>query len=138
MTRIAISYVSTGLVFLALDAVWLTVMGRVLYLPALGPMLQQPFNMAPAVLFYLIYVAGIVFFAVEPAAQSGQWSTALLRGAVLGFVAYATYDLTNQATLKGWPVLVTMADLAWGTLVTGASALLGHVLSGVILGWLGR
>lgn len=122
-------YVAIGIVFLALDAVWLTVMGKLLYRPLLGGMLQDPFHILPAALFYLIYIAGIVIFAAHPAIVSGRWTTALTYGAALGFVAYATYDLTNQATLKNWPVLITVADLAWGTVVTAASAALGVLIA---------
>ena len=82
-------------------------------------------NFPAAIVFYLIYAAGVVFFAVRPAVQSGNWSDALLRGAALGFLAYATYDLTNLATLRNWPVSVTLADLVWGTLLTAVAASAG-------------
>jgi uncharacterized membrane protein len=82
----------------------------------------ERFALAPAVAFYLIYIAGVVVFAVSPALQSGRWTTALGYGALLGLMAYATYDLTNQATLKDWSWTVTIADLCWGTFVTAVSA----------------
>ena len=83
--------------------------------------------MAPAAAFYLLYVAGILFFAVFPALATGRWTTALGRGAALGLVAYATYDLTNAATLRGWSTTVTIADLCWGTALTALAATVGYL-----------
>ena len=120
--QISIAYVSTAVVFLALDAVWLGTMADRLYRPAIGHLMADRFSLAPAVLFYLLYVAGAVVFAVMPALASGRWTTALGLGALLGLLAYATYDLTNQATLKDWSWQVTIADLCWGTFVTAVSA----------------
>ena len=118
----AIAYLSTAVVFLALDAVWLGTMADRLYRPAIGHLMADRFSLAPAVLFYVLYVAGVVVFAVMPALASGRWTTALGQGALLGLLAYATYDLTNQATLKDWSWTVTIADLCWGTFVTAVSA----------------
>ena len=123
--QIAVAYLATAVVFLALDAVWLTTMADRLYRPALGPLLLDKFAVAPAALFYLLYLAGIVVFAVAPGLESGRWGTSLKLGALLGLVAYATYDLTNQATLRDWPWRVTIADLCWGTFVTGVAAAAG-------------
>ncbi|MDI6028613.1 DUF2177 family protein [Corticibacterium sp. UT-5YL-CI-8] len=134
MKTLGIAYVATGLVFLAIDAVWLSTMASRLYRPLLGDMLTDGFNVAPAVLFYLIYIGGILFFALYPALGTGRWQTAALNGAVLGFVAYATYDLTNQATLRNWPTIITVADLAWGTLLTAASATGGFLITRKLLG----
>ncbi|GBQ97333.1 membrane protein [Gluconacetobacter liquefaciens] len=119
MKTIVATYIFTAIVFLGLDAVWLRIMSSRLYKPALQGLLAETVRLAPALLFYLLYIAGIVVFAVMPAATPGQ---ALWRGAGLGLVAYATYDLTNQATLRVWPVMVTVADLTWGMLVTGIAA----------------
>jgi uncharacterized membrane protein len=118
----AIAYASTAVVFLVLDAIWLTVMAERLYRPAMGAIMLERFALAPAVAFYLIYIAGVIVFAVSPAMQTGRWTTALGYGAMLGLMAYATYDLTNQATLKDWSWAVTIADLCWGTFVTAVSA----------------
>ncbi|MFZ3117732.1 MAG: DUF2177 family protein [Variovorax sp.] len=118
----AIAYVSTAVVFLALDAVWLGTMADRLYRPAMGSIMLERFALAPAAAFYLLYIAGVVVFAVAPALQSGRWTTALGYGAMLGLMAYATYDLTNQATLKDWSWTVTIADLCWGAFVTAVSA----------------
>jgi uncharacterized membrane protein len=97
-----IAYVATFLVFMAIDFIWLTAMANRLYKPYLGDIMADDFRPLPAVLFYLLFVLGLVFFAVRPAIASGDWKTALLQGAAFGFFCYATYDLTNQATLRTW------------------------------------
>ena len=122
-----IAYIATGVAFLGLDAVWLSFAANRLYRPQIGGLMLDKFSAPPAALFYLLYIGGIVFFAIAPALASGRWTAALLRGALLGLVAYATYDLTNQATLKGWSTTVTIADLCWGTFVTGAAASVGFL-----------
>lgn len=127
MSRYLISYVLTALSFLALDAVWLSTMALRLYRPLLGDMLLDGFRAGPALAFYAIYIAGICFFAFAPALADGDWKRAALNGALFGFFAYATYDLTNQATLRQWSTTVTVADMVWGAFVTGASASLGYL-----------
>ena len=117
-----IAYVSTAVAFLLLDAIWLGIMADRLYRPTIGHLMREPFAVAPAAVFYLLYVAGIVVFAVAPALHTGRWSTALGFGALLGLFAYATYTLTNQATLKDWTWTLAIADLCWGTFVTAAAA----------------
>jgi uncharacterized membrane protein len=129
VTAYGIAYVSAGLVFLSIDAVWLTLAAPSLYRPLIGDMLLERFNLLPAVLFYVIYIAGIVVFAISPAFSTGRWTTAMLHGALLGFAAYATYDLTNQATLRNWPVAVTVADLCWGTILTAFAATAGYLIA---------
>jgi uncharacterized membrane protein len=125
----AIAYLATALVFLGIDSIWLTLTATRLYRPLLGDMLVDGFNLTPAILFYLIYIAGIVYFAVQPAFATNSAMTATVNGAILGFVAYATYDLTNQATLKNWPVQITIADLCWGTVLSASAATLGFLIA---------
>lgn len=132
MKTYGIAYVATGLVFLAIDAIWLTFAAQRLYRPLMGEMLLENFRFVPAMLFYLIYIAGIVVFAVAPAMAGGRWTTATIYGAFLGLFAYATYDLTNQATLRNWPLAVTVADLCWGTLLTASAATIGFVITRAI------
>jgi len=120
-----VGYSVTAVVFLALDAAWLTTMADRLYRPALGRLMLDRFEVLPAVAFYAVYLVGVLVFAVLPGLESRRTTTALGLGALLGFVAYATYDLTNQATLRDWPWRVTIADLCWGTLVTGVAAAVG-------------
>lgn len=121
-----ISYVATAISFLALDFVWLGFVAKSFYREEIGPLLLEKFNMAAAVGFYLIFVVGIVIFAVLPAVQAGSWKTALFYGALFGFFTYATYDMTNLATLKGWSPIVTIVDIAWGTALTGVAAVVGY------------
>jgi uncharacterized membrane protein len=130
LPQIAIAYAVTALTFLLLDAVWLGAMAERLYRPAIGHLMAERFALAPAALFYGLYVAAIVFFAVAPALQARRplWA-ALGHGALLGLTAYATFDLTNQAVLKDWPWHVTLADLAWGSCVTAVAAAAGAALA---------
>ena len=117
-----LAYVLAALSFLALDAVWLSTMAERLYRPAIGHLMAERFAPAPAVAFYALYVAGIVYFAIAPALAERRPMAAAVHGALLGLLAYATYDLTNQATLRDWPWQVTVADLAWGAFATAAAA----------------
>jgi uncharacterized membrane protein len=120
------AYLGTGLAFAAADAVWLTQVGPRLYRPTLDPVLADQVAPAPAVAFYLIYVLGLVFLAVLPAAREGAgWTRAAVNGAALGAVAYGAYDLTNQATLKVWATKITLADMSWGAFASALGAVAG-------------
>ncbi len=125
MKQTIIAYLSTALAMLALDSIWLKLTADRLYRPRLGHLMLPEFNLTPAAIFYFIYVFGITILAVLPALGDGKLTTALMRGAVLGLVAYATYDLTNQATLRGWSTPITIIDLCWGTFLTGFAASIG-------------
>lgn len=110
--------------FLAMDACWLSLMGPRFYAPALKPLMAPEVGWLAAVLFYPAYIAGLIYFALLPAlesAQDGAALQALRRGSLLGLLAYATYDLTNQSTLLGWPWSVTLVDMAWGAVVSGTA-----------------
>lgn len=122
----AIAYLSTGIAFAVIDAIWLSTMTSRLYRPVMGDMLADEFRLAPAVAFYLIFIAALVFFAIRPALAAGDWKEALLHGAFFGFAAYATYDLTSQAVLRNWSTLLTVADLIWGTVLSASSAVIGY------------
>lgn len=117
-------------VFCACDFVWLGVLARDFYGSQLGALLRAEPNWVPAVLFYPLYVCGLCVFCVLPARAAGSWRRALGRGALFGLVAYATYDLSNLATLNGWPVAVTVADIAWGTFVSALAAGAGYAAAG--------
>jgi uncharacterized membrane protein len=132
--RLAAAYVVCALIFLATDSVWLTLASERLYHSELGDLLAPQPRLGAAVMFYLIYIAGVVGFAIAPALQSGGARRALVRGAALGLVAYATYDLTNQATLAMWSTKLTVIDLAWGTSLTGLSAAATAAVLGRIRG----
>ena len=126
--KYVIAYGGAAAVLAVLDAVWLTFAGRLLYRPAIGSlMMESGFRLAPAIVFYVLYVLGVVIFAVSPALKSGQWTTAVLMGGLFGFFCYATYDLTNMATLKVWPLKVTLIDLAWGVFLTATAATVGFL-----------
>jgi len=133
MSRFAWTYLTTAGVMLAMDAVWLSVMAGRLYRPQLGSLLRDNFDPLAAAIFYLLFVGGLVALVSIPAWEGGRWSAAIGRGALFGLVAYATYDLTNQATMRGWSWLVTAADLAWGTVLSGISAGLGLYLARQIM-----
>lgn len=123
------AYAGAALAMLVLDSLWLGFAAKRLYRPELGDMLMDGFRIAPAAIFYFLYVAGIVYLAVAPGLAADKWTVALTRGMALGLIAYATYDLTNQATLKQWSTLVTVADMAWGTVLTGAAASAGFFVA---------
>jgi len=126
-------YAVTLVVFFAIDLVWLGVVAKSFYRQHIGHLLSANVNWAAAVLFYLVYIAGIVVFAVKPAIDAGSVVRAVTHGALLGFLAYATYDLTNQATMRDWPVLVTVVDLAWGTFLTATVACVSYLVSSRLL-----
>lgn len=113
------AFALTAVAFLALDAIWLTAMASRLYRPAIGHLMRADFDVVAASAFYVVYLSAVVGFVVR---QAGSPRGAAVRGALFGFAAYATYDLTNQATLRDWPWLVTAADLAWGAFATASAA----------------
>jgi uncharacterized membrane protein len=120
------AYLAAALCFLALDFVWLSVAGALLYKPMLGDLLAPDPSLPVAALFYLFYVVGLVVFAILPAANAGSWLMALGLGALLGLIAYGTYDITNLSTLRDWPVMISVIDMAWGASVSAVSALAGY------------
>lgn len=125
-----VAFASTFVVFAAVDFIWLSGMANAFYKPILGDMLAPQFRVVPAIVFYLIFVAALTFFAVLPSLEPGRGlGTALLHGAVFGLAAYATYDLTNQATLRNWSTMLTVADLAWGTFLSAVAAGAGHFVT---------
>lgn len=112
------AYVTTLVIFMAIDAVWLTQMASRLYQPTIGHLLAPEPDLFAALVFYLLYILGMVVFTVRPAEHDASLRAPATRGALFGLVAYATYDLTNQATLQNWPWMVTLIDLVWGTVLT--------------------
>ncbi len=121
-----IAYLAAGLYMAVVDAVWLTSMINT-YRQAIGEiLLPDSIRVGPAITFYLLYIFGIVWFAISPAlANGGSLQTAALNGALLGLVCYGTYDLTNQATMKVWPVFITVMDMTWGVFLTATAAVAG-------------
>ena len=123
---LAFAWIAAGIAFGVLDALWLGNAVSRIYRPMIGELLGDKVNIGPAVAFYLIYISGIVFFAVSPALQDASLTTALWRGAALGFLAFATYNLTNQSTLAVWPLRMTIIDMSWGTFATAAASAAGY------------
>ena len=121
-----VAYIAAAVVFLGLDALWLSRIALGLYRREIGPLLLDQPNLIIAGLFYLLFVAGIVALAIVPALNNGNWVNALTSGAILGLVAYGTYDITNLSTLRNWSTMVTIADLAWGTALTAIAATAGY------------
>jgi len=129
MARIIIAYFATILPFLGLDFIWLTQVGPALYNPILAPILIANPRLGAAAAFYLLYVVGLLYFAVFPGLAARSARMALINGGLFGLFAYATYDLTNQATLEIWSSKITVADMAWGTFVSGVSAAIGCAIT---------
>ena len=128
MQRLAIAYVVTGLIFLTLDGGWIALMGPALYKPEIGPLLAEKVRAAPAVLFYLLYLVGLIYFCVAPNLETG-WAKAAISGAVLGLVAYGAYDLTCQAVMKTWSTKVSVADIIWGAVASAAASAAGVAIT---------
>lgn len=122
-------YLISFAAFLAIDAVWLTVMSGRFYKAQLGTLMREQPNLGVAVLFYLAYVVGVVVLAVAPGFEAGSVAKAAAYGALLGFVAYGTYDITNLSTIRDWPVVVTVVDLAWGSTLTAVVSTVGYYVA---------
>ncbi len=123
------SYLVALVVFLAVDALWLGVIAKDFFLSQLGPVLPLTLLVAPALVFYFLFAAAIVFFAVEPALKCGSLRSAIMRGAFFGLVTYGAYDLTNHATIVNWPVIVTVVDMTWGSFLTAVVSLLTYLVA---------
>jgi len=121
MSKYLAAYATLLAVMLVLDLLWIGVVAKPLYQQGIGHLMAPQPRLAVALLFYLVYALGLVLFAVTPASTDG-WKAAMLSGALFGFFAYATYDLTNLATLRDWPVGLAAIDIAWGTLVSAVCA----------------
>ncbi len=129
MARYLIAYVVTAVVFFGLDALYLRFVGGAMYRQALGDQMADPARIVPAVAFYLIFIAGLLYFAIAPSFVLENWSAAAGRGAALGFVGYATYELTNYATLARWTPTLVFVDLTWGTLLSACASSIGYLAS---------
>lgn len=125
MTRYFAAWASTLVVMLVVDLVWLGIVARPLYQRGIGHLMAEQANLPFAVVFYLMYAIGIVYLGIAPNASTPGVKAAFFAGAALGFFAYATYDLTNLAVLRGWPVWLAVIDMAWGTFITALSAAAG-------------
>ena len=115
-------------VFVLADMIWLGLLARDIYFKQLGHLLIENYNWAAAIVFYLVFIIGILIFAVIPAIEKGSLARAVIYGALFGFFCYATYDLTNLATLKGWPLGITFIDMVWGAVLSGLVATVGFLI----------
>ena len=115
-------------VFFAIDIIWLVLIAKNFYREQIGFLMKPDINWVAAIVFYLLFIAGLVVFVISPAVQKHSWAHALLSGALFGLISYATYDLTNLATIKGWPVLVTLVDLTWGMVVSASVSVLTYLI----------
>lgn len=115
-------------IFMLIDMVWLVVIARTLYQKYLGYLMSTSVNWPAALIFYVLFIIGLVFFVVHPALEKDTLSYALVAGALFGLVTYATYDLTNLATIRDWPLMITMIDLVWGTSISSLTSVISFVI----------
>lgn len=119
-------------VFLAIDMLWLGLVAKGFYAKQIGFLMKTNINWLAAIIFYLIFIIGLVLFVIMPALDKNSWRQALLLGALFGLITYATYDLTNLATLKNWPLLVTFVDLLWGTIIAASVSIITYLIAAKI------
>jgi uncharacterized membrane protein len=119
-------YLVTLFVFFAIDMVWLGLIAKSFYQSQIGYLMKATPNWTAAIIFYLLFIVGLVVFVVAPSLAKQSWSQALLLGALFGLICYATYDLTNLATIKNWPILVTVVDLIWGTVLSASVSYISY------------
>lgn len=123
-----VRYFLTLIIFIVIDSAWLGLVAPKLYKSQIGHLMASNVNWLAALLFYLLYIAALLVFVINPAVTANSWQHALKFGAFLGLAMYATYDLTNLATLKDWPVTITAIDLIWGTFITSATCVLSTIV----------
>jgi uncharacterized membrane protein len=119
-------------VFFVIDMAWLVLVAKKFYQQQIGFLMKPDINWLAAIIFYLLFIAGLVLFVISPAVEKHSWIHALIFGALFGLITYATYDLTNLATLKDWPVLVTVVDLIWGTVLASAISVITYFIAAKI------
>jgi uncharacterized membrane protein len=131
--KFILSYLLTTAVFFAVDMAWLGFIARDLYKKYLSNFLSDKVNWPVAIIFYLLFIIGIFYFAILPAVEKNSFSKAIIAGVLFGFFTYATYDLTNLATLKNWPLPIVFIDIIWGSVLTGIVSTAGYY----IVKWVG-
>lgn len=120
-------------VFFAIDMLWLGLIAKEFYAKQIGGLMKPDINWTAAIIFYLIFIAGLVVFVITPAVLKSSWTHAVLMGALFGFVCYATYDLTNLAVAKDWPILVTIVDLIWGAVLAASVSVITFLIASKVL-----
>lgn len=133
MTKNILGYLILLAVFLVLDIAWIGFIAKNFYSRMLGYLMKKKPNLPAAVVFYLLYIFGLMFFVVNPALTAGKSLYALLAGALFGLISYATYDLTNLATFKEWPLKLSVIDLIWGSFLSGMTSFAGYNLILILL-----
>jgi uncharacterized membrane protein len=128
-SKMIISYLLTTLVFFVVDMLWLGLIAKNIYRKYLGALLSETVNWAAALIFYLLFIAGIFIFVIYPSIEKQSPGRAVVLGAIFGLITYATYDLTNYATLKGFPINVVIIDLIWGTFLTTLVSISGYYIT---------
>ena len=126
MKKTVVAYLACALAILLLDSVWLGVLAVDLYRTGIGHLMMDKPNFGAAAAFYVFYIAGTLIFAIRPALAAKSWTIALRLGALFGFFCYMTYEFTNMATLRDWPLNVVLIDLVWGTFITAVGATAGY------------
>jgi len=116
-------------VFFIIDMIWLVLVAKNFYQEQIGFLMKPDVNWLAAIIFYLLFIVGLVIFVISPAVEKNSWIHALLYGAFFGLITYATYDLTNLATLKDWPILVTVVDLVWGSVLAASVSVISYFIS---------
>jgi uncharacterized membrane protein len=116
-------------VFFAIDMLWLAVVAKNFYQKQIGFLMKPDINWLAAIIFYLLFITGLIIFVITPAMVKQSWVHALLYGALFGLVTYATYDLTNLATVKDWPLLVTLVDLVWGSVLAASVSVITYLIA---------
>lgn len=119
-------YLVTSFVFLGIDAIWLYSTAENLYRKKIGFLMKDNFNFSAALIFYLFFAGGLLFFVVNRAVADSSWQYALFAGMFFGFITYSTYDMTNYATIKDWPLMITVIDIVWGSFLCGITAFLSY------------
>ena len=127
-------YAATAAAFLVLDALWLGWIAKEFYFSRLEGLVHDSPKLLPAGIFYALYIVGIIVFCIEPALKAGSLRLAITYGALFGFLAYATYDMTNLATLKNWPLSVALVDMAWGAMITATASAAGFAVARQVMG----
>ncbi len=135
ISKLIISYALTAVVFFALDMLWLGFLAKGLYRKYLGSFLSEQVNWTAAFIFYFLFIIGIFVFVILPAVQDNSLIKAIGLGAFFGIITYATYDLTNLATLKGWPLPIVFIDITWGAILTALVSAAGYGIVRWVNGW---
>ncbi|MCF8001686.1 MAG: DUF2177 family protein [Halanaerobiales bacterium] len=123
------TYLLTFVIFMGIDFMWLGLIARGFYREQIGFIMKDNFNMGAAFIFYILFIVGLLFFVLNKAFAIESWQYALFAGMFYGFITYATYDLTNLSTLKDWPILLSIVDIAWGTVLCGLTSYLTYIIS---------